>query len=262
MKLFKISIPVILLFFLCSFQVNAKVIDTEDVISLWVGDSRTVLIYQDLNMKSKKGISYRSKARVEGRFLMLKYRDCYAGRGTGYDFVRKGIPKVRKTIRKKGRQNVIFSSGVNDIYNPSVHPFSSTISPESLAVKYWELYKNQCIKKYPEDHFYIQSINPIYKPLYYRGHSVTNEKIKRFNKKMKSLIKHSKYKNVRYIDTYKNIFVKEKLITKKKTYRYALKYRKMKVRYMRESSSFQLHYSTKVDKKIYRYVNQFIQYDR
>ena len=64
MKLFKIAIPVILLFFLCSFQANTKVIDTNDVISLWVGDSRTVLIYQDLNMKSKKGISYRSKARV------------------------------------------------------------------------------------------------------------------------------------------------------------------------------------------------------
>ena len=41
----------------------AENVDTQDDISLWVGDSRTVLIYQDLNMKAPNGTAYRNKAR-------------------------------------------------------------------------------------------------------------------------------------------------------------------------------------------------------
>ncbi len=249
-------------------QAAAKNVDKNDNISLWVGDSRTVLIYQDLNMKAPNGTAYRNKAYVQGKYLMLKYRDCYAGRGTGYYLVRDGIPKVKKIAGKKGRQNIVFASGVNDIYNTQLNPFRSyskgkavAASPETLAEKYWELYKNYFIKAHPEDHFYLMSINPVYTPLYYRGNSVNNSKIVRFNKRLKTLIKQSPYENVSYVNTYKNVFKKQGLIHKKSAYRYAAKYRRMPVRYMKESSCFQLHYSTEVDKQIYQYVNQFIAKD-
>ncbi len=250
-------------------QAAAKNVDNQDHISLWVGDSRTVLIYQDLNMKAPNGTAYRNKAYVKGKYLMLKYRDCYAGRGTGYYLIRESIPKVKKVAAKPGRQNIVFASGVNDLYNTQLNPFhrysgkgkAVTASPEILAEKYWELYKNYFIKEYPEDHFYLMSINPVYTPLYYRGNSVNNNKIVRFNKKLKSLINQSSYKNVSYVNTYKNVFKKQGLIHKKSAYRYAAKYRRMPVRYMKESSCFQLHYSTEVDKQIYQYVNQFIARD-
>lgn len=115
------------------------------------------------------------------------------------------------------------------------------------------------IRKYPEDNFYILSLNPIYKPLHYKGNTITNKKIKEFNKQMKKMIRKSNYRNTKFINTYKNIFKKEKIIHEKSACRYALKYRKLNIRHMRESSSFQLHYSSKIDKKIYKYVNQFIQ---
>jgi hypothetical protein len=35
----------------------------------------------------------------------------------------------------------------------------------------------------------------------------------------------------------------------------------MNVRYMRESSSYQLHYTDSVDKKLFKYVNDFIKND-
>ena len=91
---------------------------------------------------------------------------------------------------------------------------------------------------------------------------MTNDKVVRFNKKMKSLIAKSSFENVSYVDTYKNIFKKQGLIHKKSAYRYALKYRTTNVRYMRESSSYQLHFSDKVNKMIYNYVNQFIEQDQ
>ena len=50
-------------------------------------------------------------------------------------------------------------------------------------------------------------------------------------------------------------------VHKKSAYRYAIKYRKMNVRYMRESSSYQLHYTDSVDKKLFKYVNDFIKND-
>lgn len=250
-------------------QAAAANIDTNDSISLWVGDSRTVLIYQDLNMKAKNGTAYRNKAKVQGKYLLLKYRDCYAGRGTGYNLVEESIPKVTQVVSKQGRQNVVFASGVNDIYNAQLNPFSVRVggknvpaSPEKLAKKYWKLYKKNFIKKYPEDHFYLMSVNPVYCTLWYGGGSVTNSKIVKFNNTLKSLIEKSSYQNVSYIDTYKNIFKKQGLIYKKSAYRYALKYRTTNVRYMRESSSYQLHYSEEVDKQIYQYVNQFIESDQ
>ena len=129
-------------------QAAAKNIDTRDNISLWVGDSRTVLIYQDLNMKAPGGVSYRSKARVEGKYLMLKYRDCYAGRGTGYSLVEEAIPVVENVVSEPGRQNVVFNSGVNDLYNTELNEFYTRVggkrvpaSPETLAKQYWKLYK-------------------------------------------------------------------------------------------------------------------------
>ena len=247
----------------------AENVDTQDDISLWVGDSRTVLIYQDLNMKAPNGTAYRNKARVSGGYLYLTYRDCYAARGSGYDLVLKADSKIKSVVDKEGRKNVVFSSGLNDLYKTEVNPFSTrvngkkvTASPETLAKKYWKLYKKNYIKKYPEDHFYITSMNPVYSALYYRGNSVTNDKVVRFNKKMKSLIAKSSFENVSYVDTYKNIFKKQGLIHKKSAYRYALKYRTTNVRYMRESSSYQLHFSDKVNKMIYNYVNQFIEQDQ
>ena len=264
-------IILIMLLSTCFFriEVSAKNIDTDDNISLWVGDSRTVLIYQDLNMKSKKNVSYRSKAKIERfnsrSFLMLKYRDCYAARGIGYDFIKKSIPKIKSIVKKRDCQNIVLSPSVNDIYNTRLNSFyyygngkRIPASPEKLAKKYWKLFKTELVKKYTDDHFYILSINPVYCPLKYQGNTVTNEKIVRFNKKMKSLIAKSSFENVSYVDTYKNIFKKQGLIHKKSAYRYALKYRTTNVRYMRESSSYQLHFSDKVDKKIYKYVNGFI----
>lgn len=264
-----LTVAVLLAGISSSVQASAANVDTKDNISLWVGDSRTVLIYQDLNMKAKNGTAYRDKARVSGGYLYLTYRDCYAARGTGYNFAKKGVAKAAKVASKEGRQNIILSSGVNDLYKTEVNPFSTrvggkrvTASPEVLAKKYWELYKKNLIKKYPEDHFYITSLNPVYCPLYYKGNSVTNNKVKRFNKKLKGLIEKSSFTNVSYVDTYKNIFKKQGLIHKKSTYRYALKYRTTNVRYMRESSSYQLHYSEEVNKQIYQYVNQFIEQDQ
>ena len=246
-------------------QAAAKNIDTRDNISLWVGDSRTVLIYQDLNMKAPGGVSYRSKARVEGKYLMLKYRDCYAGRGTGYSLVEEAIPVVENVVSEPGRQNVVFNSGVNDLYNTELNEFYTRVggkrvpaSPETLAKQYWKLYKKNFIKKYPEDYFYLMSLNPIYKPLHYQGNTATNSMVVRFNKKLKSLIEKSPYENVTYLDTYKNIFKKQGLIHKKSAYRYALKYRRLPIRYMKESSSYQLHYTTEVDEQIYNYVNNFM----
>lgn len=251
-------------------QAAPKNIDNNDNISLWVGDSRTVLIYQDMDMRAPNGTAYRKKARVEGKFLMLRYRDCYAGRGTGYYFVKEGIPKVKAVAEKTGCQNIVLASGVNDIYNTQLNPFRSYVgkgrsiaaSPETLAVKYWELYKDNFISKYPEDHFYLMSINPVYTPLRYRGNIVTNSKIVKFNKKLRSLIEESSYDNVSYVNTYNQIFKRQGLIHKKSAYRYAAKYRRMPVRYMRESSCFQLHYSTEVDLQIFDYVNQFIEEEK
>lgn len=246
----------------------AENVDTQDNISLWVGDSRTVLIYQDLDMKAPNGKAYRDKARVSGGYLYLTYRDCYAARGSGYDLAVNAMTKAVKVVGKEGRQNVVLSSGLNDLYKTEVNPFSTrvkgkkvTASPEVLAKKYWKLYKKNLIKKYPEDRFYITSLNPVYCPLYYRGNSVTNDKVIRFNKKLKSLIAKSSFTNVSYVDTYKYIFKKQGLLHKKSAYRYALKYRTTNVRYMRESSSYQLHYSDKVNKMVYNYVNQFIGQD-
>ena len=65
------------------------------------------------------------------------------------------------------------------------------------------------------------------------------------------MIRKSNYRNTEFINTYKNIFKKEKIIHEKSAYGYALKYRKLNIRHMRESSSFQLHYSSKIDKKKY-----------
>lgn len=269
LKLFvKIKIGVVL-FIVCFFSFStdsmAQNIDTKDNISLWVGDSRTVLIYQDLNMKSKKGIKYRSKAKIENfqgkNYLMLKYRDCYAARGVGYNFFKSAVSKISQVAKKKGKQNIVLASSVNDLYNIQLNPFSHdgiAASPEILAKKYWKLYKKNLIKKYPNDNFYLLSINPVYCTLRYRGNSVTNDKVIRFNKKLKSLIAKSSFTNVSYVDTYKYIFKKQGLLHKKSAYRYALKYRTTNVRYMRESSSYQLHYSDKVNKMVYNYVNQFI----
>ena len=60
---------------------------------------------------------------------------------------------------------------------------------------------------------------------------------------------------------FKNVFQKNGWVHKKSAYRYAIKYRKMNVRYMRESSSYQLHYTDSVDKKLFKYVNDFIKND-
>lgn len=81
-KVMALAMAAVMLFsFNTTSQAAAKKnIDTNDTISLWVGDSRTVLIYQDMNMRAPNGTKYRNKARVEGKYLMLKYRDCYAGR--------------------------------------------------------------------------------------------------------------------------------------------------------------------------------------
>ena len=153
-------------------QASAANIDTNDNISLWVGDSRTVLIYQDLDMRANNGIAYRDKARVSGGYLYLTYRDCYAARGSGYDLAQKGVAKAVKVVSKAGRQNVILSSGLNDLYKTEVNPFSTrvrgrkvTASPEVFAKKYWKFHKKNLIKKYPEDRFYITSLNPVYCPL-------------------------------------------------------------------------------------------------
>lgn len=264
----KIKIGIVLLIILLfspSVISMAKNIDTRDNISLWIGDSRTVLIYQDLNMKSKKGVKYRSKTKIErfqGRnYLMLKYRNCYAARGIGYNFFKSALPKIKQTVKRKGTQNIVLASSVNDLYNAQLNPFSHNgiaASPEKMAKEYWKLYKENLIKKYPNDYFYLVSINPVYCTLHYRGNVVTNDMVVRFNKKLKSLIAKSSFGNVSYVDTYKNIFKKQRLIHKKSAYRYDLKYRTTNVRYMRESSSYQLHYSDKVDKKIYKYVNGFI----
>lgn len=128
-KVMALAIAAVMLFsFNTTSQAAAKKnIDTNDTISLWVGDSRTVLIYQDMNMRAPNGTKYRNKARVEGKYLMLKYRDCYAGRGTGYNLVRGGRTRIQNVARKAGRQNIVFASGVNDIYNPQVSPFRSYV---------------------------------------------------------------------------------------------------------------------------------------
>ena len=269
-KVMALAMAAVMLFsFNTTSQAAAKKnIDTNDTISLWVGDSRTVLIYQDMNMRAPNGTKYRNKARVEGKYLMLKYRDCYAGRGTGYNLVRGGRTRIQNVARKAGRQNIVFASGVNDIYNPQVSPFRSYVgggrvapaSPETLATEYWKLYES-FISKYSEDHFYLLSVNPVYCTLRYRGNTVTNSKVIRFNKTLRKLVKKSGYKNVTYVDTYKNVFQKNGWVHKKSAYRYAIKYRKMNVRYMRESSSYQLHYTDSVDKKLFKYVNDFIKND-
>ena len=269
-KVMALAMAAVMLFsFNTTSQAAAKKnIDTNDTISLWVGDSRTVLIYQDMDMRAPNGTKYRNKARVEGKYLMLKYRDCYAGRGTGYNLVRGGRTRIQNVARKAGRQNIVFASGVNDIYNPQVSPFRSYVgggrvapaSPETLATEYWKLYES-FISKYPEDHFYLLSVNPVYCTLRYRGNTVTNSKVICFNKTLRKLVKKSGYKNVTYVDTYKNVFQKNGWVHKKSAYRYAIKYRKMNVRYMRESSSYQLHYTDSVDKKLFKYVNDFIKND-
>lgn len=247
-----------------AIQAAGSYIDTRDNISLWVGDSRTVLIYQDLDIRSPKGILYRDMEKARGKYITLKYRDCYAERGSGYNFVVKSIAKVKKTVAKEGRQNVVFASGVNDIYKTDVNPFAilskgkrTTASPETLAKQYWKLYKKNFIKKYPEDYFYLMSVNPVYCSMQYRGNSVTNSKIDRFNKKLKSLVEKSSFANVFYVDTNTNVFKKQGLTYKKSVYRYAAKYRTLPL-LQKESANFQLHYSDKVNKKLYKYVNQFI----
>ena len=101
----------------------------------------------------------------------------------------------------------------------------------------------------------------MYCTLRYRGNTVTNSKVIRFNKTLRKLVKKSGYKNVTYVDTYKNVFQKNGWVHKNSAYRYAIKYRKMNVRYMRESSSYQLHYTDSVDKKLFKYVNDFIKND-
>ena len=79
----------------------AENVDTQDDISLWVGDSRTVLIYQDLNMKAPNGTAYRNKAKVSGGYLYLTYRDCYAARGSGYDLVLKADSKIKRVVIRR-----------------------------------------------------------------------------------------------------------------------------------------------------------------
>ena len=68
-KVMALAIAAVMLFsFNTTSQAAAKKnIDTNDTISLWVGDSRTVLIYQDMNMRAPNGTKYRNKARVEGK---------------------------------------------------------------------------------------------------------------------------------------------------------------------------------------------------
>ena len=75
-KVMALAMAAVMLFsFNTTSQAAAKKnIDTNDTISLWVGDSRTVLIYQDMDMRAPNGTKYRNKARVEGKYLMLKYR--------------------------------------------------------------------------------------------------------------------------------------------------------------------------------------------
>lgn len=70
-KVMALAMAAVMLFsFNTTSQAAAKKnIDTNDTISLWVGDSRTVLIYQDMNMRAPNGTKYRNKARVEVNIL-------------------------------------------------------------------------------------------------------------------------------------------------------------------------------------------------
>ena len=67
-KVMALAMTAVMLFsFNTTSQAAAKKnIDTNATISLWVGDSRTVLIYQDMDMRAANGTKYRDKARVEG----------------------------------------------------------------------------------------------------------------------------------------------------------------------------------------------------
>ena len=56
-KVMTLAMAAVMLFsFNMTSQAAAKKnIDTNDTISLWVGDSRTVLIYQDMDMRAPNG---------------------------------------------------------------------------------------------------------------------------------------------------------------------------------------------------------------
>ncbi|MDO4975930.1 MAG: hypothetical protein Q4E53_01595 [Eubacteriales bacterium] len=244
-----------------------KYVDASDAINLWVGDSRTVLIYQDL-MYNVRGKGYASSLFKKGRYIYLKYGDCYAGRGTGYYFVKNADKTIRSTISQPGRQNVVFGSGVNDMWNPILSPFKKRIggklvseNPEVLAREYWKLYYKRYISRYPEDRFYLLSVNPVYGTTKLEGTKLNNAKIKRFNATLKKYIKNSPMKNVVFVDTYNDIFIKRKWANCKKAYRYAATYRKLPG-LLKERNSFQLHYTRAADQEIYRYVNKTIIEDK
>lgn len=56
-------------------------------------------------MKSKKKNPYRNKTRVDKKFLLLTYRDCYVGRGSGYNFVKNGI-NTYQTLQKLKKNKI------------------------------------------------------------------------------------------------------------------------------------------------------------
>lgn len=244
-----------------------KYTDTKDAIDFWVGDSRTVLIYQDL-MHNERGKKYASSLYKKGKYIYLKYGDCYAGRGTGYYFVKNADKKIRSVVSKQGRQNVVFGSGVNDMWNPILSPFKRKVSgkyvsakPEVLAKEYWKLYYKRYISKYPEDKFYLLSVNPNYGVFKVAGTKLDNAKVRKFNATLKKCILSSPMKNVVYVDTYNEIFTKNRWTSNKRAYRFAASYRKLPG-LLRERNSFQLHYTKAANQEIYRYVNKVISEDK
>ncbi len=240
-----------------------KVIDAHDKIDLWIGDSRSVLIYQDL-MYTNTGVAYGSKLAKKKGYIVLKYGEVYAGRGTGFNFMRGAHKKITSIVKKPGRQNIVFASGVNDMWNPALSPYKKrsngkvvAASPETLAKAYWKWYYKKYITVYKDDHFYLMSVNPMYTNLYAKKTLLTNSKVVRFNNTLKKLAARYNCKNVTYVDTYKMVFVKSGMVHKISAYRYAAKYRKLPG-LKREKSCYQLHYSTTTNQKIFNYVNNVI----
>ncbi len=240
-----------------------KYIDAQNNISLWIGDSRTVLIYQDL-MYTNTGIAYGSKLYKKNSHITLTYGEAYASRGTGYNFVKSAHKKITSVLKKPGRQNIVFASGVNDMWNPNLSPFTrksngKTVSatPETLARAYWRWYYKKYISVYKNDHFYLMSVNPLYTNFYAKNTLLTNKKVVRFNNTLKKLVAKYNCSNVTYVDTYNKVFVNKKLIHKASAYRYATKYRKLPG-LKKEVNCYQLHYSTATNQIIYNYVNSVI----
>ena len=155
---------------------------------LFVGDSRTV------GMKSAVGGT----------------ANLYIGKvSMGYNWLSKTADaKIRSYLKENPKLKVIFAFGVNDLGN-----INNYIS-----------YYKKLIKAYPDTSFYFMSVNPI--SSWRQTSSLSNAKIKSFNKKLKAAFPDT------YINTYsyltKNGFsssdgVHYKAATYKKIYNYVIK---------------------------------------